>query len=63
MKPIGCCEAYKKLVTLCDVPVTDCCKVRRMWLGFLLFSIAANEVRSSGEVTESIKATNEAVNL
>ena len=38
-----------------------------MWLGFLLFSIAANEVRSSGEVTESVtdaaKATNEAVNL
>ena len=25
-----------------------------MWLGFLLFSMAANEARSSGEVTESV---------
>ena len=36
-----------------------------MRLGFLLLSIAVNETRSSGEVTESVtdaaKATNEAV--
>jgi len=63
VKPIGCCEVYKKLVTLCDRPVTDCCELRQMWLGFLLVSIAANEVRGSGDVTESVEATNEAVNL
>ena len=45
------------------MPVTDRCEVRRMWLGSCLFSITANEVRSSGEVTESVKATTEAVNV
>ena len=38
-----------------------------MWLGFLLFSIAANEARSSGEVIESVTdaatATNEAASV
>ena len=40
-----------------------------MWLGFLLFSMAANEARSSGEVIESVTdaatctATNEAASV
>jgi hypothetical protein len=50
------------------MPVTDCCEAcDGCGQGSCLFSIAANEARSSGEVTESVtdvaKATNEAVNL